>query len=122
MTDIVIHVQNLSKCSRTAAVLLTFGLFAVGSIPSTGQAFHGSLHWVAHLAAYAMIAFSYCHGWPQRPAVQIAAFVAAVGAIHEVTEIITHSHGFETEDAIINAIGALIGVVIQKTIQRIITR
>jgi VanZ family protein len=117
----ILH-SRIITFSRTAAVLLTFCLFTVGSMPTAGQAFHGNMHWVAHLVTYAMIAFSFCLGWQQRPAVQIAAFVAAIGAIHEATEIITHSHGFETEDAIVNAIGALIGVAIQKTIQRVITR
>ena len=60
--------------------------------------------------------------WSVRPAVHIAVFVAAIGAIHEATEIITHSHAFETEDVIVNAIGALIGVVIQRTMQRAITQ
>ena len=40
---------------------------------------------------------------------------AFAGAMHETTEILTHSHGFETEDAVVNAIGALIGVAIQRT-------
>lgn len=61
-------------------------------------------------------------GWAVRPAVHIAIFVATIGAIHEATEIVTHSHAFETEDAIVNAIGALIGVAIQRTMQRAITQ
>lgn len=79
-------------------------------------------HWVAHLAAFAVIAFAYGLGWSVRPAVHIAIFVATIGAIHEATEIVTHSHAFETEDAIVNAIGALIGVAIQRTMQRAITQ
>jgi len=54
--------------------------------------------------------------------VQIAAFVAMIGAIHELTEIITHSHAFETEDVMVNAIGALIGVAIQGGVQRATAR
>ena len=96
------------------AVLLTLGLFTLGSLPTAGHAFPGAMHWVAHLAAYALIAFAFGLGWPQRPALHIAAMVAAIGAIHEATEIITHSHAFETEDVMVNAIGVLIGVLIQR--------
>jgi hypothetical protein len=42
------------------------------------------------------------------------ALVAAIGAIHEITEILTHSHAIETADIIINGIGVLIGVAIQR--------
>lgn len=103
-------------------MLLTLGLFTVGSMPAAGHAFPGAMHWVAHLAAYALIAFAFGLGWPKQPAVQIAALVAAIGAIHEATEIITHSHIFEIEDAIVNATGAMIGVAIQRAIQRVIAR
>lgn len=109
---------HITSLARAAAVLLTLGLFTVGSVPATGHAFPGTMHWVAHLAAYALIAFTFCLGWTKRPAVQIAAFVAAIGVIHEATEIITHSHVFETEDAIVNTIGVLIGVTIQRAIAR----
>ena len=105
--------------ARAVAVLLTIGLFTIGSIPTAGHAFPGSMHWVAHLAAYAVIAFSFSLGWAERPGMYIAAFVAAIGAIHEATEIITHSHVFETNDAIVNAIGALIGIAIQKITKRL---
>lgn len=104
--------------ARAIAVLLTLGLFTVGSMPAAGHAFPGAIHWVAHIAAYALIAFAFCLGWQQHPALHIAALIAIIGAIHEATEIITHSHGFEIEDAIVNAIGALVGVIIQRAITR----
>ena len=113
---------HLTTLARVAAVLLTLGLFTIGSLATAGHAFPGAMHWVAHLGAYSLIAFAFGLGWPQWKAVQIAAFVAAIGAIHETTEIITHSHAVETEDVIVNALGALIGVVIQRTVQRAITR
>jgi glycopeptide antibiotics resistance protein len=54
--------------------------------------------------------------------VHIAALVAAIGATHEITEIITHHHTFEAQDVIVNTIGALIGVALQRTMQRAVTR
>jgi len=113
-----ITLPHTTTLARTAAALLTLGLFTVGSLPTTGHAFPGAMHWAAHLAAYALIAFAFGLGWPKRPVVQIAVFVAAIGIVHETTEIITHSHLFETEDALVNAVGALIGVAIQRAIRQ----
>jgi hypothetical protein len=108
--------SRITKPARAAAMLLTLGLFAVGSFPAAGQAFPGAWHLVAHLAAYALIAFTFGLGWPQRPAAHLVVLVAAISAIHEITEVVTHSHAFETNDVVINAIGALIGVAIQRAI------
>lgn len=108
--------------ARAAAVLFTAILFTLGSLPATGLAFPGVLHWVAHLAAYALIAFAYGLGWPRQSAILIAALVATIGLIHEFTEIISHSHVFETKDAIVNAIGAMLGVTIQRTAQLAISK
>ena len=112
----------ITKLARAAAVLLTLGLFTIGSIPAASLVFPGVLHWIAHLAAYALIAFAFGLGWSLRPAAYMVALVAAIGAMHEFTEIITHSHAFETEDVIVNAIGAMIGVAIQRSVQRPVTR
>jgi VanZ family protein len=108
--------SRITRPARAAAMLLTLGLFAVGSFPAAGQAFPGAWHLVAHLAAYALIAFTFGLGWPQRPPAHLVVFVAAIGAIHEITEVLTHSHAFETNDVVVNAIGALIGVAIQRAI------
>lgn len=113
-----ITLRPITSLTRAAAVLLTLGLFTIGSMPAAGHAFPGAMHWVAHIATYTLIAFTFCFGWQQRPALHIAALVAIIGTIHEATEIITHSHGFETEDAIVNALGALIGAATQRAITR----
>jgi VanZ family protein len=106
--------SRITRPARAAATLLTLGLFTVGSLPAAGQAFPGARHWVAHLAAYALIAFAFGLGWPLRPTAHVVVLVAAIGAIHEITEILTHSHAIETADVIVNGIGVLIGVAIQR--------
>lgn len=106
-----------TKLARAAAALLTVVLFTLGSIPAAGHAFPGVLHWIAHLTAYALIAFAYGLGWSRHSAILIAVLVATIGVIHEFTEIISHSHVFETADAVVNAIGVVIGVIIQRTLQ-----
>ncbi|TAK71654.1 MAG: hypothetical protein EPO19_04245 [Betaproteobacteria bacterium] len=105
---------RVTKLARAAAVLLTLGLFTVSSIPAAGHAFPGILHWIAHIAAFALIALAFGLGWPLRPALHMAVLVAAIGAIHEATQIVTHNHAFETGDVSVNAIGALLGIVIQR--------
>lgn len=108
----------ITSLARAAAVLLTLGLFTIGSIPNVGHAFPGVLHWVAHLAVYTMIGLTSALGWPRQPALLIAVLIALIGFAHEATEIVTHGHVFETADAIVNAIGTIIGVAIQRITQR----
>ena len=115
------NLSPITRLARAAAVLLTLCLFTVGSYPAAGLAFPGAMHWVAHLATYALIAFAFGLGWPLRPAAHLVALVAAIGAIHEITEILTHGHALEPKDVIVNAIGALIGVAIQRAMRRAFT-
>jgi len=49
---------------------------------------------------------------------RVVKFTLSIGALHEVAEIITHSHAFETADVIVNAVGALIGAAIQRAVAR----
>ena len=95
-----------------ATVLLTLTLFIIGSIPTIGQALSGFMHWTAHVGTYALIAFTCGLGWRKAKAIYVLMIVSAIGIIHELTEIITHSHGFELKDAFVNCIGSLVGVVI----------
>jgi VanZ family protein len=96
---------------RFESILLVVALFTVGSVPATGHAFPGNLHWAVHLATYALISFSVGMGWQKSPAAFTAVVVAAIGIIHEVTEIVTHNHHFEFYDAVVNTLGAVIGMV-----------
>jgi hypothetical protein len=106
----------MTTIARAAAILLTFGLFTVGSVPVAGHAFPGGWHVTAHLAAYALIAVAFSAGWSEWAAVYPVLLVAVIGASHEITEILTHSHAVETTDIVINAIGAFAGVAIQRVI------
>lgn len=105
------------KLYRTVTILLIFMLFSIGSLPATGQSFPGNAHWIAHLTSYALIALFFGLGWPNWRAVFIALTVASIGLLHELSEIITHGHGFETNDVMINASGAIIGVLILSVIR-----
>ena len=102
---------------RTITILLIAILFTVGSFPAAGLAFPGSAHWIAHLTAYTLISLFFGLGWPDSRAVLIALMVAGIGLFHELSEIVTHSHGFETNDVFINTSGALIGILILSIIR-----
>ena len=104
---------------RTVAILLIVALFIIGSFPATGEAFPGAMHWAVHFCYYALITFTLGLGWQKMQVTHIALIVAGIGVVHELTEIITHSHRFETEDAIVNAIGALTGAVALYTIRKL---
>lgn len=106
------------KIARVTAVLLVLLLFTLGSMPETGAAFPGVMHWVAHLGMYALIAFVVGFGWRQWPAYTVVALVALIGLLHEASEIVTHHHPLEINDLWINASGALIGTLLQWSIRR----
>ena len=107
---------TIATTSRALAIALTAFLFVAGSFPAAGLAFPGVAHWIAHFAAYAAIAFAYALGWQKQPAMLIAVFVAAIGAIHETSEIFTHHHALEFADILVNSIGAAIGATLMRAI------
>ena len=107
--------STIATTSRALAIALTVLLFVAGSFPAAGQAFPGVAHWIAHLAAYAAIAFAYALGWQKQPAIVVAVFVAALSAIHEYSEIFTHHHALEVADIFVNSVGAVIGVALTKS-------
>lgn len=107
---------TIATSFRALAIALTVFLFVIGGFPAAGQAFPGVAHWVAHLTAYAVIAFAYGLGWRKQPVILIAGFVAALGAIHECSEIFTHNHTLEIADVLVNSIGAVIGVALERAL------
>ena len=100
------------KLFRVATVLLIFSLFTIGSMPATGLAFPGYSHWAVHFSTYALLALFFGLGWQKLKPSYIALIVTAIGFVHELSEIVTHSHALEFNDVIVNASGALTTVVI----------
>ena len=112
------HCFTKTTYYRLATTLIILGLFSIGSRHAAGQLFPGTMHEVAHLSAFALISISCGLGWQKMQATYIVLIVASIGFVHELTEIITHNHPFETQDAVIDAIGALIGVAILSIIRK----
>ena len=70
------------------------------------------MHVIAHLSAYALIAFSFGMGWQKTKAITVAVAIAGMGFLHELSEIMTHHHGLEIGDVLINAVGAVMGTLL----------
>ena len=83
-----------------------------GVVPSAGQPFQSWMHWLAHFVAFAVLAFAWKCGLPQVPAWIVAIGTVAFGFAHEAIEIVGHSHAFEPEDALVDAAGAIAGVLL----------
>ncbi len=54
-----LQASTIATTSRALAIALTVFLFVAGSFAAAGQAFPGVTHWIAHLAAFAVIAFAH---------------------------------------------------------------
>ena len=80
--------------------------------PSAGEFAAGRLHLhvIAHFGSFALLALAWACGLPGVPIVAIALAVAAFGFAQEAVEVLGHAHPFEWHDALIDAAGALFGV------------
>ncbi len=52
----------------------------------------------------------------KQQAILVAGFVAALGAIHEYSEIFTHGHALEIADILVNSVGVSNGVALERTL------
>ena len=75
-------------------------------------------HYLAHFAAFAVLAFAWRRGLRGVPAWLVLLAVVAFGFAQEAIEVAGHAHPFELADALVDAAGALVGVVIARTTQR----
>lgn len=87
-------------------------------LPEAGQLPGGLWHWIAHFGAYAVLAWLWRRALPRAPVLALGAAVIAFGFAQEAIEIAGHAHPFELADALVDAAGALVGVVIARTTQR----
>lgn len=96
-----------------AAIALTAALLAASFFPLAGEVFgYGSLHYVAHFAAFMVLALAWRRALPGVSLWAVLAGVVAFGFAQEAIEVAGHAHGFEFADALIDAAGALAGLVL----------
>jgi len=103
--------SRFERAFLTCALLLTIVLLWAGVAPSASKLEPSRLHHLAHFVSFAVLAIAWSFALPRVPAVLIALSVVGFGLAQEVIEIFGHSHGLELRDVIVDAAGALAGVV-----------
>jgi hypothetical protein len=114
--------EVLRRVSLFCAIALTIALLVASVMPSAGQAFAGELHRRAHLISFAVLALAWRWAVPQVPASLVALGVIGFAFFHEAVEIFGHGHPYEMEDVLIDASGALIGLILAQVAKKIAHR
>lgn len=91
-------------------IAMAIGLFIVGAEPRMGLLLPGAWHYPGHFVAFAFFGAVWRLGLPRTAAFQIAVGAIAFGFLHEAYEMSGHVHGFEFIDAVVDGIGAVVGV------------
>jgi hypothetical protein len=118
MSTLSIASATLRRTAFACAIALTVLVFVAGFVPSTGSIFRGSSHWFAHLVSFAVLGFAWKRALPRASAVFVALGVIAFGFIHEAIEIAGHAHTYELRDAIVDSVGAAVGVIVAQLAAR----
>jgi hypothetical protein len=61
-----------------------------------------------------ILAFAWRWGLPGVSALIVALALIAFGFVHEAIEIIGHAHAYELGDAVVDAIGSIVGVLLAR--------
>jgi hypothetical protein len=119
----VIASRTLERLFLTAAIVMTLGLLWASVIPGSGKAgAYGGLHYVNHFTGYAVLAFAWRRGLPKVPPWAMLAAVIAFAFVQEGIEVAGHGHPFELNDAVVDALGAMVGVAIERALGRMSAR
>jgi VanZ family protein len=94
-----------------SAIASTIVLLWAGVTPSAGEAIGARHHGIAHLISYAVLAFAWRGALAQIPVSIIALLVIGFGFMQEGIEVFGHAHPYEIGDALIDALGAIVGAV-----------
>ena len=89
---------------------MAVSLVAVAGKPGAGYLFPGRWHYIAHFLTFAVFGAVWTLGLPKASPLHVAAGAVAFGFMHEAYEIAGHVHGFELVDAIVDAMGAIVGI------------
>lgn len=110
----LIHYRKLTRGLQRACFVSAFGMTIVviltGVVPSAGQVFSNQSHWLVHLATFAVLAAAWTCGLPRIPGLIVLLAIIAFALVHEAIEIVGHSHGYETRDVAVDAVGVSVGV------------
>lgn len=102
--------NKLRRASLVCAIALTIILLWASVVPITGE-FAAKHHRSAHLISYAILAVAWRGALEHMPTWVVALVVIGFGFLQEGIEVFGHAHRFELDDALIDALGAIMGVV-----------
>jgi VanZ family protein len=103
------------------AIALTIALLWASFLPTVGQTFGGDHHLSAHLISFAILALAWTWALTRAHTSIVALFVIGFGFLQEGIEIFGHGHPFEINDVVIDALGAIIGVMLAYVSKRIVS-
>lgn len=104
--------SNLRRVSLVCAIALTIVLVWASVVPFAGEVFGAKHHRSAHLVSFAILALAWRVALPHMPSWAVALIVVGFGFLHEAIEVIGHAHPYELSDALIDGIGAIMGVTV----------
>jgi len=106
----------LRRAFLGAALALSAALVWASFIPAAGHAFGGGWHWLAHFGAFLALALAWRGALPRAPAWGVALGVIAFGFAQEAIEVVGHAHGYELGDALVDALGAVVGIALARLV------
>lgn len=104
--------QILRRISLACAIALTTILLWASFVPYAGKIFVGGSHWLSHVVSFMILGFSWRCSLTRVSALNVTLSVITFGFIHEAIEIWGHAHAYELGDAVLDGIGAIIGVLL----------
>ena len=97
---------------------MAVGFVWAASLPAAGKIVTPAWHYAAHFAAFSVYSAVWVLGLPRVSPLAVTAAVVAFGFAHEAYEILGHDHGFELDDALVDAAGAILGALGNPTRRR----
>lgn len=89
---------------------MAVGLLWTAGQPGIGDTFRGAWHYAAHFGTFALLGAIWRLGLPRIAPPAMAAGVVMFAFAHEAYEIVGHGHGFELADAMVDGLGATVGI------------
>ncbi len=102
------HRLTIPRRKLALVAALIASLFLAGNHPASVIAME-TWHDAAHVAALAAIAYASARAWPRRHWLAVAAGVALLSGLHELSQELTSAHAAEWSDVVFNAMGSLLG-------------
>ncbi len=109
-----------SKTYLTCALALSIGIFFVAGQRPVSEMLNGTgLHWIAHIMTYGILAAGYAKGLPRAPVILIGCLTAAIGGLHELSEVAKYGIHLEYRDLFYDTASALAGAFLARYVSAV---